>query len=46
MVLYRSLRGLLRLSVRALFRRVEVVGLEHVPGTGAVDKGTGDGGRG
>ncbi|MFN8093130.1 MAG: lysophospholipid acyltransferase family protein [Vicinamibacteria bacterium] len=36
MVLYRMLRGLLRLSVRAFFRRIEVVGLEHVPETGAV----------
>jgi glycerol-3-phosphate O-acyltransferase/dihydroxyacetone phosphate acyltransferase len=33
---YRLLRGLLRLSVRAFFRRIEVVGLEHVPETGAV----------
>lgn len=36
MVLYETLRGLLRLSVRAFFRRIEVVGLEHVPETGAV----------
>jgi 1-acyl-sn-glycerol-3-phosphate acyltransferase len=36
MVLYRTLRGLLRLSVRAFFRRIEVVGLEHVPERGAV----------
>jgi glycerol-3-phosphate O-acyltransferase/dihydroxyacetone phosphate acyltransferase len=33
---YRLLRGLLRISVRAFFRRIEVVGLEHVPETGAV----------
>jgi glycerol-3-phosphate O-acyltransferase/dihydroxyacetone phosphate acyltransferase len=33
---YRLLRGLLRLSVRAFFRRIEVVGLENVPETGAV----------
>jgi glycerol-3-phosphate O-acyltransferase/dihydroxyacetone phosphate acyltransferase len=33
---YRMLRGLLRLSVRAFFRRIEVVGLENVPATGAV----------
>jgi 1-acyl-sn-glycerol-3-phosphate acyltransferase len=33
---YRLLRGLLRISVHAFFRRVEVVGLEHVPETGAV----------
>jgi 1-acyl-sn-glycerol-3-phosphate acyltransferase len=36
MALYRMLCGLLRLSVRAFFRRIEVVGLEHVPETGAV----------
>ncbi|MCG6925355.1 MAG: lysophospholipid acyltransferase family protein [Acidobacteria bacterium] len=33
---YRLLRGLLRISVRVFFRRIEVVGLEHVPRTGAV----------
>jgi 1-acyl-sn-glycerol-3-phosphate acyltransferase len=31
---YRVLRGLLRLSVLAFFRRIQVVGLEHVPATG------------
>jgi len=33
-MLYRLLRGLLGLSVRAFFRRIEVVGLEHVPAEG------------
>jgi glycerol-3-phosphate O-acyltransferase/dihydroxyacetone phosphate acyltransferase len=36
MALYRMMRGLLRLSVRAFFRRIEVVGLEHVPEKGAI----------
>jgi glycerol-3-phosphate O-acyltransferase/dihydroxyacetone phosphate acyltransferase len=33
---YRMLRVLLRLSVRAFFRRLQVVGLEHVPAAGPV----------
>ncbi len=36
MLLYRALRWLLRLSMRVFFRQVEVVGLEHVPSSGAV----------
>jgi glycerol-3-phosphate O-acyltransferase / dihydroxyacetone phosphate acyltransferase len=36
MLLYRLLRGLLRLSVLAFFRRILVVGLEHVPTSGPV----------
>jgi glycerol-3-phosphate O-acyltransferase/dihydroxyacetone phosphate acyltransferase len=33
---YRTLRWLLRRSVRVFFRRIEVVGLENVPATGPV----------
>ena len=36
MPLYRALRWLLGLAMRVFFRQVEVVGLEHVPATGAV----------
>lgn len=36
MLLYRLLRGLLRLAISVFFRRVEVVGLEHVPRKGPV----------
>lgn len=36
MLAYRLLRRLLRLSLRAFFRRIEVVGLEHVPAAGPV----------
>jgi 1-acyl-sn-glycerol-3-phosphate acyltransferase len=33
-IAYRALRALLRLSVLAFFRRLQVVGLEHVPAAG------------
>lgn len=36
MLLYRALRWLLGLSMRVFFRQIEVVGLEHVPASGAV----------
>lgn len=36
MIAYRLLRSLLRLSVLAFFRRIQVVGLEHVPDAGPV----------
>ena len=36
MLLYRALRWLLGLAVRVFFRRIEVVGLEHVPRDGPV----------
>lgn len=36
MLLYRLLRGFLRFAVSVFFRRVEVVGLEHVPREGPV----------
>jgi len=36
MIAYGVLRGLLRLSVLAFFRRLQAVGLEHVPASGPV----------
>ena len=36
MIAYRILRWLLRLAMRVFFRQIEVVGLEHVPGTGPI----------
>ena len=35
-MLYRWVRAFLRLCIHVFFRRVEVVGLEHVPSNGAV----------
>ena len=36
MLAYRALRSFLRLGVRIFFRRIEVVGLEHIPAEGPV----------
>jgi 1-acyl-sn-glycerol-3-phosphate acyltransferase len=35
-IAYRALRWLLRLAMRVFFRQIEVVGLEHVPGSGPI----------